>query len=661
MNQLPNTHAQQTDGFFAHHGWLAPGVRLFRSIGFKAKATWLLLCLSIPIFGLMFLLYQANNETINIANEERDGLVYVNAVRGLIQNLAQERSAAVLQSSNLSEKKDLVAKNWQQVQSLEQRYGAEFGGATAEQHAKLGQALKNLAALPTGTPPESIYQAYADAGNTALKLLSDIGNGSQLALDPQLDTYHMMNLVVILGPQYEEYLSRLQLLGTLALQKGTAGEALSWQSRDTMDDFLTLIDYVDPLYESSYSTGVEAFPEVAKTMNMDAVDSSREAFMDMLKKQVLTDMPQGDVAAFNALAEPAVHNQMVLNQSVAQRLDSQLQARIHSTQNAMLLQFMVPLIFLLVALYLFLAFYKVIKGGLALVSLHLNELATGDLRHRPVDPLGKDEPAALIGDLHKVYDSMRDLIRQVRHSARELNVTSAEVSRASLDLSQRTENAAHNLGVQAGAVSLIGEESKHSAARTQEAAIMAQGNASVAEEGGKIIASVTSTMSEIQTSSRRISEIIGVIDGIAFQTNILALNAAVEAARAGEQGRGFAVVASEVRALAGRSAQAAKEIKELITDTVQRISAGSEVVEGAGYNMSEIVANAKQINMFLTQISEATRTQAAKVEEIAGSISTLDADTQQNAALVEETSAAAESLNAQAQNLTQEIARFKVG
>ena len=316
---------------------------------------------------------------------------------------------------------------------------------------------------------------------------------------------------------------------------------------------------------------------------------------------------------------------------------------------------------ILVAGYVFISFYKVNKGGMQLLSRHLNELAEGDLRNHPSMPWGKDEPALLILDLHKVHESMYDLIRRVRHSARELSNTSKEVSRASADLSQRTEDAASNLGAQANAVARINLQTKQSAQNTLQAATMAQGNANVAEDGGRIISTVVRTMRDIQASSNKISEIIGVIDGIAFQTNILALNAAVEAARAGESGRGFAVVASEVRALAGRSATAAREISALITESVERISQGTTVVEGAGIHISELVANAKQINVFLEEIAEATRTQALEVDEVVHAISQLDAHTQQNAALVEESSASAESLNEQATHLTHEIARFRVG
>lgn len=315
---------------------------------------------------------------------------------------------------------------------------------------------------------------------------------------------------------------------------------------------------------------------------------------------------------------------------------------------------------LLLSGYVFISFYKVNRGGLSLVSQHLNELAEGDLRNRPAKPWGKDEPAMLISDLNKAYDSLDDLIRRVRHSARELANTSAEVSRASLDLSERTEDAASNLGEQASAVEEIGTQVRETAQLAQRAAAVAQQNSEVAERGGRVIAEVVETMRDIHVSSNKISDIIGTIDGIAFQTNILALNAAVEAARAGESGRGFAVVASEVRSLAGRSAQASREIKSLITASVEKVATGTQIVQGAGQTMTEIVTNATQINQLLSEISVATTEQSRGVQEVVMAIQRLDSNTQQNAALVEQTSAAAASLSEQADNLTGEIARFVV-
>jgi methyl-accepting chemotaxis protein len=424
---------------------------------------------------------------------------------------------------------------------------------------------------------------------------------------------------------------------------------------------LVNIDYVDPIYENSYSVGIEEFPEVSSHMDMKGVDSTREAFLGAIEKQVLVDAPSGAIVPFLVLANAAIDKQLTLNQQVGHRLDDQLVARNDRLGRAMWTNFAFAAIFLLVALYLLLCFYWVTKGGLELISSHLRELADGDLRRRPADPLGRDEPAMLILDMHRVYDALHKLLRSVRHGARELANTSSEVSRASLDLSHRTEDAASNLGLQTSAVQHINDQINQSAQRTQEAAVMAGGNAIVAEQGGEIIGEVVETMHAIQISSSKISEIIGTIDGIAFQTNILALNAAVEAARAGETGRGFAVVATEVRSLAGRSATAAREIKRLISDSEQKVITGTRVVEEAGRNISEIVANAKQINLYLDDIAQATRGQASEVALVVSAIGQLDMNTQQNAALVEETSASAAALSEQASKLSEEIGRFQIG
>jgi methyl-accepting chemotaxis protein len=535
----------------------------------------------------------------------------------------------------------------------------DFATAHGSHADALTKAVEALLQKPSAEAPDDSFAAHTAVLDAAMALLADIGGGPQLALDPEPDTHHMVQISMVVGPQFAEYLARLRDLGVLSL--ADSGKPLSPERLRRLEQALNLLDYLDPAYESAYAKAFAAFPDVAKAMDMQGVDAARQAFLVALKQQVMGASPTGDAAALLAVANTAIDKQLALNQQIAARLDSQLQARMERVSQRLLLELAASALCLVVTLYLMLSFYKVTKGGLALVSQHLNELAEGDLRHRPVEPRGKDEPALLILDLHKVYDSMHDLIRRVRHSARELAITSAEVSRASQDLSQRTEDAASNLGHQAAAVAQISAQVKESAARTQEAAVLANGNAEVAEKGGQTIATVVDTMRGIHVASTRINDIIGTIDGIAFQTNILALNAAVEAARAGESGRGFAVVAAEVRSLAGRSAEAAREIKQLISASVEQVAAGTTVVEGAGYIMSEIVANAKQINLFLGEIAKATNGQATEVDEVVNAIIQLDAHTQQNATLVEETSASSESLSNQAVNLTQEIARFRVG
>jgi methyl-accepting chemotaxis protein len=649
----------RAEGFFAHHGWLAPGVKLFRRLSFTAKSLLILASLLVPIITMLVLLYQSEAELINTTVQERQGVVYVTTVTDLMKHLVLMRRAASAQSADLAEQQVAVKAAFAEVDAAQKEFAPAFGGATDKSFGTLNKGVQELLQKPVLETPDTTFVAHSQMLDASLALLADVADASQLALDPELDTYHLMNLVVIVGPQYAEYLSKLRGVGNLALSTDK-GKPLAPERRRLIERNLTLIDYVDPIYENSFHKGAEPFPEVARTLDMKGVDDSREAFMAVLEKHVLVETPDAESDQFLQTANLAIDRQLQLNSQLSTRLDDQLKARIERVSRLRTSEITGALICLAFTVYLLVSFYKVTKGGLALISLHLNELADGDLRHRPGDPLGKDEPAMLIWDLHKVYDSMHDLIRRVRHSARELANTSAEVSRASMDLSQRTEDAAANLGHQASAVGMIGDQAKESANRTRVAATMANANAEVADRGGQIIATVVQTMREIQASSKKIGEIIGTIDGIAFQTNILALNAAVEAARAGESGRGFAVVASEVRSLAGRSAAAANEIKKLIADSMDKVMAGTKVVEGAGSNMSEIVENAKQINYFLSEISAATQAQATEVEGVAQAIAQLDTHTQQNAALVEETSASAESLSDQATHLTGEIARFRV-
>ena len=312
------------------------------------------------------------------------------------------------------------------------------------------------------------------------------------------------------------------------------------------------------------------------------------------------------------------------------------------------------------SLYLFIGFYKVNQGGFSIISSHLRELAEGDLRRIPNTPWGLDEPAFLIKDMQHLYESLHELIRKVRHSAKELQTASSEISMASLDLSQRSEQSAATLEEQAAAMEEIGQMVQKNSDNAADAANFAQENARVASNTGTEIRSVVHIMDTIHQSSSKIQDIIGTIDGIAFQTNILALNAAVEAARAGEQGRGFAVVASEVRALAKRSADAAKEIKGLITESVSHIEEGTKVTTQAGASMHTVVENAQKIESYLSEIAQASKEQSIGVTQSTQAIQLLDTTTQQNAAVVEETTAAAQGLLGQANILQEEISNFRV-
>jgi methyl-accepting chemotaxis protein len=287
-------------------------------------------------------------------------------------------------------------------------------------------------------------------------------------------------------------------------------------------------------------------------------------------------------------------------------------------------------------------------------------IAEGDLTSQ-VEVGAHDEIGRLLLAVAAMQQRLRDLVGQIRQSSDSIQVASAEVTTGNLDLSQRTECAASSLQQTAASMEDLSSTMRQSAAAAEQANQLARQASSVAARGGEVVSQVVFTMTAINDNSKKISEIIGVIDGIAFQTNILALNAGVEAARAGDQGRGFAVVAGEVRTLAQRSAQAAKEIKALIDTSVDTVDAGSRLVQDAGTTMSEIVASVEQVAAIIGEVTVAASAQSSGIGQVNSAVTQLDQVTQQNAALVEEAAAAAESLREQAQRLTEVVATFRLG
>ncbi len=272
----------------------------------------------------------------------------------------------------------------------------------------------------------------------------------------------------------------------------------------------------------------------------------------------------------------------------------------------------------------------------------------------------RNEVHLLLGNLKRTQENLADTILAVRNSVDQINVGSAEIAAGNTDLSSRTEEQAASLEETAASMEQLAGTVKQNADNARHASGLADDASGAAARGGSAVSHVVGTMQQISHSSRQIAEIVGVIDSIAFQTNILALNAAVEAARAGEQGKGFAVVASEVRALAQRSAAAAKEIKDLIGESVQRVDAGSQQVEHAGATMQEIVTAVQRVTAIMSEISAATEEQAAGIEQVNRAVAQMDETTQQNAALVEEAAAASSSLEDQAARLAQAVAVFRV-
>ena len=300
-----------------------------------------------------------------------------------------------------------------------------------------------------------------------------------------------------------------------------------------------------------------------------------------------------------------------------------------------------------------------ITGPMAKAAKLADDVAAGDLTG-DVQGEGRDEIAGLMRSLGGMRSNLHRLVSEVRQSTSNIHTASSEVASGNQDLSERTEHTAANLQQTTASMDVLTGTVRQSAESASKASQLAGSAAAVANRGGEAVQRVVATMEDITTSSRKITDIIGTIDGIAFQTNILALNAAVEAARAGEQGRGFAVVAAEVRTLAQRSAAAAKEIKGLIDASAEKVEGGSRLVQDAGATMQEIVSSVQRVAAIIGEVTAAAGEQSRGMDQISGSVSELDRMTQQNAALVEQSAAAAESLKGQAQRLAEVVGGFRL-
>ena len=303
---------------------------------------------------------------------------------------------------------------------------------------------------------------------------------------------------------------------------------------------------------------------------------------------------------------------------------------------------------------------QAIGGEPAVAAAIANRIAAGDLSQTGLEGASHAPEGSVIAAVQRMSEQLRQLVTRIHDTAGIIHRSAGEIATGSLDLSQRTEQQASSLEETAASMEQLTATVHQNAENAQQASQIASGACAVAERGGTVVDQVVSTMGEINTSSRRVVDIIGVIDGIAFQTNILALNAAVEAARAGDHGRGFAVVAGEVRTLAQRSASAAREIKTLIQASVERVDAGATLVDQAGQTMREVVTTVRNITGIVTEIASASREQSTGIEQVGHAVTDMDRVTQQNAALVEQSSAATQVLQQESEKLSRLTASFKL-
>ena len=656
-----NTNATQTSFSLQPTGIWAPGMLVMGRVRFPVKALIIALAFLIPLAWSTWLFYSTESSNIDFSAKERLGVEYNRAVFPVLRAAQDLRRDAVAQATTgqapptLSESKARLQAAQDNLAKAEKKLGAELG--TAKTYAAM-RAAASAALSASGTEPV-VFQAHVAHLQAVIDVLFQATDGSKLTLDPEFETYYLMDAAFFRIPDIVEAVGQIRGVGNRALR---AGE-LAPESARLMTQQDAVARYLFSALNIGLPKSYAANAQLASKVRSDDAQRSLEAFLTLSEKtfsQPLGAASPDAASAFVTQANQTMDAQYQLADRLMTELDALLLKRVDGLASERMWVMLALVLGLTLGAYLFYCFYLVTNGGMRELSAHLQEMAQGDLRRPPVQPWATDETSQLLRGLAETYTSLRELIRKVRHGARELHTASSEISAASMDLAGRTEASAAALEQQASAMEQIGSTVGNTASIAQQASEFSGRNAQVADRAGETIRQVVATMQDIHSSSAQINDIIGVIDSIAFQTNILALNAAVEAARAGDAGRGFAVVAAEVRGLAQRSANAAKEIKTLISTSVDKIDGGTRIVKSAGTVMDEVVANARQVNTLLSEIAVSSKEQASGVEQVGQSIQELDRSTQQNAALVEETTAAASSLKVQADLLQAEIRNFLV-
>ncbi len=527
--------------------------------------------------------------------------------------------------------------------------------------AKIGNEWKGLSAAVAA---KSIAGPESFARHTALiadqlSLSEDIVNATGIALDPNAAGYYLQSAVLQHMPRVTEGLGQMRARGNALLVKGSATpqdkgrlEALGSGIRVSMQAARKAIDLAMAANPALGATVGEAMTKAVSATD----DGLRMVDEKVIQAEVLNHPP----AEYFAATTKTIDVQFALINIAFEALRQQLDDTVSKAQRELLIGVSAIAALTALAAWVMMVIITTTTSSVSLALRLAKGVADGDLSQQIVAK-GGDEMGLLLHALASMQSSLSRVVTTVRSGSEGVATASAEIAQGNNDMSARTESQASALEQTAASMEELSGTVRQNADSARAANQLALNASGVAVKGGEVVAQVVDTMRGINESSHKISDIIQVIDGIAFQTNILALNAAVEAARAGEQGRGFAVVASEVRSLAGRSADAAKEIKMLINASVERVEHGTALVDQAGTTMTEVVSSIKRVTDIMGEISAASNEQALGVAQVGEAVKQMDEVTQQNAALVEEMAAAASSLKNQALDLVEAVSVFKLG
>ena len=637
-----------------------PAALLMQQLRFGGKMTLISAAFALPLAWLLFALVQARMSDLHVVRLERDGLRYAQQILPAIEATGtwrtQARNAAygdpkadVQQTAAAFDKKFavLVAQD------------AQLAGAlgTADAMAEVNKALQAAQqAQASHASPQQVLDTMNQLSRGLGDVLDRVVDTSGLALDPEIASYYLISLSLMRTPDTIQHVSELRGIGRSAF---TAGSITPEQLAGAFEHLGMLHLQITGAADDVRKVRAAA-PDKAGLL-VTRGDEAMARFEAVARQTFVPGQTQlqGQAADYARAANDAMAAEFAQIQDNTAVLDALLSDREQAAERGLWLSVGLATLGMVIATYLFAGFYQAMSQGISQLRKNLIRVSMGDLRTDRT-ALGKDELAGLQKELQNMCVALGETVQRVQQASGTVVMSSETVAHGMTDLSSRTEAAAAALEESSAALEQSSATIQTTAESVRKASEIAAENALTASKGGEVMSSVERTMIGIQESSKRISDIIGVIDGIAFQTNILALNAAVEAARAGEQGRGFAVVAGEVRSLAGRSSEAAKEIRSLISRSSEEVSKGSEVVHTAGQTMTDIVKRAEQIRQLLDEVATGAREQSLGIQQVGQAVHDLDQNTQANAALVAETSAEASTQRSTAVGMAVLVDEFRL-
>ena len=610
-----------------------------------------------------FLYLKSTVDNLRQAERQANGMPALIALSGVVERIQVHRglSAGMLAGNQEMKQRRLAARDAVNTALAQAQAALQQSETPPEQFdalqtlQKKWQALEQLVANGQISMPDS-FARHTGFVNDLFIMNEELLVAYSLQSSSQMANISLLQATLIQAPQFNEGLAQLRGLGSAYLTQGFIGV-------DERGRFRALISRTEELYQQavrSIGRAMELNPSYAQNLQTEVQKAAQltDQSLALAQAQVLDiDLLQYPATEYFGKLTQAITEVNKVNSHGSELLAQRLRTDVRAQRNQFMTLIAVMVLVLGATVALGVLFVRSITVPMRQAIGLAEAVANGDLSGDDL-PADRSEVGELIAAQQQMRARLRPVIAQVRQSADSVALASAEIAQGNQDLSGRTESQASALEQTAASMEQLSATVRHNADNAQQAHQLSTSAQSIVQEGGSVVTQVVETMQGIHDSSRRMSDIIGVIDGIAFQTNILALNAAVEAARAGEQGRGFAVVAAEVRALAGRSAAAAKEIKQLIADSVQRMDQGNALAQRAGQSMHEVEAAIQKVNAIVSAISSASQEQASGVAQVGEAITQMDHATQQNAALVEEMAAAASSLHSQSQELVRAVAVF---